>query len=146
MTTLIKHPRMIGKSASMIEPAVIHQLINEDTKFQKQVEGAQKCFSSIERYNPLHYRLKIEAVKNQLIDEFIMKFIIKRDIIINIISKLVKDYWKKNPVLINDYQEWLYFNYTGVDRFSYSQIARDFYVDRGVPPYTYTVRQEVECV
>ena len=144
--TLQDHPRVKGKKCSYIEPSVIHQLINEDKKFQKQVEGAQKCFSCMERYNPLHYRLKLEAVKNQLIDEFIMKFIIMRDIIVNIINKIIKDYWKKNPVLINDYQSWLYFNYTGVDRFSYSQIARDFYIDTGDPPYTFTIRPEVECV
>lgn len=144
--TLVKHPRIKGKQCTYIEPEIIHHLLNEDKHFEKQVEGAKKCFSSIQRYNPLHYRLKIDAIKNQLIDEFILKFIIKRDIIVNLINKIVKDYWKKNPVLIDDYQKWLYFNYTGVDKFSYSQIARNFYIDRGVAPYTFTIRQEVECV
>ena len=140
--TFQKHPRIKGKQCSYIEPEIIHQMINDSKEYKKQVKDVEKCYACMERYNPLHYRLKVDAVKNQLIDQFILKFIIKRDIIVNIINKIVKDYWKKNPVFINDYQTWLYFNYTGVDKFSYSKIARAFYVDTGVPPYSIKYRKD----
>ena len=124
-----------------IEPEVIHDLINKDSAFLKQVEGAKKEFECIQRYNPLHYKLKIEAIKNKLIDVFIMKFVIKRDIVTKLCSKLIKDYFKKNKSFIKDEMSWLYFNYTGADKFSYSKIARDYYLRTGQEPYKITLKK-----
>lgn len=125
---------MSANYKTMIEPEVIHQLLNEDENFYKQIRHAKKEFACIERYNPLHYKLKIEAIKNQLIDTFIIKYIIKRDIVTKLCSKIIEEYFEKNKSHIKDYMSWIYFNYTGADRF-YSKIARNYYINTGIEPY-----------
>lgn len=147
-----------------IEPAVIHTLINKDENFQIQMKAVRTSYSCLERYNKQHYRMKVEAVKNKLIDDYICKFVVRRQVIINLTAKLVKKYWselpkkvvidanligkinkamksfwrnKKKP-LISDYQKWLYLNYKGSDRFLHTKVAYDYYVDTGKEPYYYS--------
>lgn len=146
-----------------IEPAVIHTLINKDENFQIQMKAVRTSYSCLERYNKQHYRMKVEAVKNKLIDDYICKFVVRRQVIINLTAKLVKKYWselpkkvvidanligkinkamksfwrnKKKP-LISDYQKWLYLNYKGSDRFLHTKVAYDYYVDTGKEPYSF---------
>lgn len=76
-----------------IEPAVIHTLINKDENFQIQMKAVRTSYSCLERYNKQHYRMKVEAVKNKLIDDYICKFVVRRQVIINLTAKLVKKYW-----------------------------------------------------
>ena len=83
---------VLQTKASMIETAVIHDLVNKDKWFLDSLNTAKKNFECIERYNKLHYRLKIEAIKNELVDEFIVKYVIKRDITLKLISKLIKNF------------------------------------------------------
>lgn len=147
-----------------IEPAVIHTLINKDKNFQIQMKAVRTSYSCLERYNKQHFRMKVEAVKNKLIDDYICKFVVRRQVIINLTAKLVKKYWselpkkvvidanligkinkamksfwrnKKKP-LISDYQKWLYLNYKGSDRFLHTKVAYDYYVDTGKEPYYYS--------
>lgn len=147
-----------------IEPAVIHTLINKDENFQIQMKAVRTSYSCLERYNKQHFRMKVEAVKNKLIDDYICKFVVRRQVIINLTAKLVKKYWselpkkvvidanligkinkamksfwrnKKKP-LISDYQKWLYLNYKGSDRFLHTKVAYDYYVDTGKEPYYYS--------
>jgi len=146
-----------------IEPAVIHTLINKDKNFQIQMKAVRTSYSCLERYNKQHFRMKVEAVKNKLIDDYICKFVVRRQVIINLTAKLVKKYWselpkkvvidanligkinkamksfwrnKKKP-LISDYQKWLYLNYKGSDRFLHTKVAYDYYVDTGKEPYSF---------
>ena len=146
-----------------IEPAVIHTLINKDKNFQIQMKAVRTSYSCLERYNKQHYRMKVEAEKNKLVDDYICKFVVRRQVIINLTAKLVKKYWselpkkvvidanligkinkamksfwrnKKKP-LISDYQKWLYLNYKGSDRFLHTKVAYDYYVDTGKEPYSF---------
>ena len=78
-----------------IEPAVIHTLINKDKNFQIQMKAVRTSYSCLERYNKQHFRMKVEAVKNKLIDDYICKFVVRRQVIINLTAKLVKKYWSE---------------------------------------------------
>lgn len=147
-----------------IEPAVIHTLINKDKRFLKSIKEVRNSYSCLERYNKQHYRMKVEAEKNKLVDDYICKFVVRRQVIINLTVKLVEKYWKEQPKkveidpklvgkinramksfwrnkkkpLISNYQRWLYTNYKGSDRFLYTKIDYDFYVDTGIEPYSYS--------
>ncbi len=148
---------------TFIEPDVIHTLINKDKNFKNHLESVKNSYSCLARYNKQHYRMKVEAEKNKLIDNYICKFVVRRQIIINLTANLVKKYWKDNPKfvidpklvgkinramksfwknkkkpLISNYQRWLYINYKGSDRFLYSKSSYDFYIDTGKEPYSYS--------
>lgn len=147
-----------------IEPAVIHTLINKDKRFLKRIKEVRNAYSCLERYNKQHYRMKVEAEKNKLVDDYICKFVVRRQVIINLTVKLVEKYWKEQPKkveidpklvgkinramksfwrnkkkpLISNYQRWLYKNYKGSDRFLYTKVDYDFYVNTGIEPYSYS--------
>ena len=78
-----------------IEPQVIHTLINKDKNFQLQMKSIRNSYSCLERYNKQHYRMKVSAVKNKLIDDFICKFVVRRQVIINLTANLIKKYWNE---------------------------------------------------
>tara|TARA_R100000935_G_C2778860_1_gene140824 strand:- start:286 stop:792 length:507 start_codon:yes stop_codon:yes gene_type:complete len=147
-----------------IEPAVINSLIKRDKNFQKSLKAVLNSYSCLERYNKQHYRMKVEAEKHKLVENYICKFVVRRQVIINLTVKLVKKYWKEQPLkvepnpkligkinramksfwknkkrpLISNYQRWLYTNYKGSDRFIYTKVDYDFYVDTGIEPYSYS--------
>lgn len=144
-----------------IEPDVIHSLINKDKNFHNHLEAVKNSYSCLARYNKQHYRMKVEAEKNKLIDNYICKYVVRRQVIINLTTNLVKKYWKekveidpklvgkinkaiksfwknKKKPFISNYQRWLYINYKGSDRFRYTKIDYDFYVNTGIEPYSYS--------
>ena len=124
--------------------------------------------------NKLKQRLKLEATKNQFIDIFLLKFLKRKKIVINIKNKIINDYFKldydeimkeldkliEKPFIDDEVlqkyieknngcphrgkQEYFYFEKEGRDRFKYSKAGLDFYDKTGKEPWK-IIRVNSKC-
>jgi hypothetical protein len=76
------------------DPSFLQELLKNDFEIMKSFQIASLAINHGKyKNNKLKKRLKLSALKNQFIDIFLLKFLKRKNIIINIIVKSIKEYW-----------------------------------------------------
>jgi len=77
------------------DPTFLQELLKKDNQIMKSFQIASLSIK-LGKYknNKIKQKLKLSALKNEFIDIFLLKFLKRKNIIINIIVKSIKEYWK----------------------------------------------------
>ena len=141
-------------------PDNVMKWITTDDKYMIAFGIAVKAVK-MKGYNKTRHRLKISAIKNKFIDTFISEYIKTARTIILAKNKIITDYFSDDMILErldklllhpfqkyykrNDYnyckayQEYLYFEKEGRDRFRYSKVGLDYYDKTGKEPWSFYI-------
>jgi hypothetical protein len=76
------------------DPTFLQELLKNDFEIMKSFHIASLSINQGKyKNNKLKKRLKLAALKNEFIDIFLLKFLKRKNIIIKIIVKSIKEYW-----------------------------------------------------
>lgn len=83
----------------------LEEQIKNDKKIMMEFGVATHFIKQKYKNSKIKQKLKLEATKNLIIDNFLFKFLKRKEIVINIKNKMIKDYFKKKEKCSNEYDD-----------------------------------------